>query len=169
VRIDLDDADATVVIGRLDTQRTSGGSLEARGAGFVRLPGAESIPVEVVGVYDLADGRLERVDYTAHPVAVERDAVDRAMRAAIGRRVGERIAADFRDQPTRFELLEVVRVGYGRHRTQLQGAGLTDFGPEGAVFTPFVATLDKHTGELVELTYDLVQDAQARPTAYAGL
>jgi hypothetical protein len=92
--------------------------------------------------------------------------VDRAVRAAIGQRIGERIAGEFPDQRTRFELLEVSRVGYGKHRTRLQGAGLTDFGAEGLAYTPFEAILDKHTGELLELRYDLLQES---PQPVVGL
>jgi hypothetical protein len=161
MRADLDDAGAQLVLRTFAVDRASLRTLEARGEGVVQIPGARSIPVQVVGAYDLVDGRLESVDYTAQPVETELTAVDRAVRAAIGRRVGERIATDFPDQPTRFELLEVSRAGYGRHRTRMEGVGITDFGAEGLAYTPFVATLDKHTGELLELEYELLQEDPA--------
>ena len=95
--------------------------------------------------------------------------VDRLVRDAIGRRVGERIAAEFAGQQADFALLDVARVGDdGRHRTRLQGAGLTDFGAEGVVYTPFEAILDKHTGEVLELRYDLLQEP-VEPQPLVGL
>jgi hypothetical protein len=164
---DLDEADARVALPTITVERTSLRSLEARGQGTVTLPGARAIPVEITAVYDLVDGRVEAVDYTARPVETELTAVDHAVRTAIARRIGERIAGDFQDQPTRFELLAVESVDYGKHRTRLQGNGVTDFGAEGMAYTPFVAILDKHTGDLLELQYELLQEdgAQAGLTA----
>jgi hypothetical protein len=167
VRSDLDDPTATLALKNLTVASSSLRSLEAHGEGVVSTPGARPIPVEVVGVYDLVDGRLESVEYAAHPVETDLTAVDRAVRDAIGRRIGERIAAEFADQPARFELIAVSSVDYGKHRTRLQGAGLTDFGAEGRAYTPFVATLDKHTGELLELQYDLLQEDEAATTVAA--
>jgi hypothetical protein len=158
MRADLDDAGAQLALRTFRVEHPNLRTLEARGEGVVRMPGARAIPVEIVGTYDLVDNRLESVDYTAHPVEQELTAVDRAVRAAIGRRIAERIASEFPDQRARFELLEVARAGYGRHRTHLEGVGVTDFGAEGMAFTPFVATLDKHTGELLELRYELLQE-----------
>jgi len=166
---DLDDATATVALQRIDVSRTSLRSLEARGQGVVSMPGAPSIPVDVVVTWDVIDHRIDAVDYTARAVEPASGAVDQAVRAAIGKRIGDRIAGDFRDQPARFSLLEVQAVDYGRHRTRLQGAGVTDFGAEGVAYTPFVATLDKHTGELVDLEYDLLQEDQAAPVASTNL
>jgi hypothetical protein len=166
---DLDEAGARVALPRIEVERTSLRSLEARGAGTVTLPGARAIPVEVTAVYDLVEGRVEAVDYTARPVETELTAVDHAVRAAIARRIGERIAGDFQDQPTRFELLAVESVDYGRHRTRLQGSGVTDFGAEGLAYTPFVAILDKHTGDLLELQYELLQEDGAQSSLTAGL
>jgi hypothetical protein len=166
---DLDDAAATVALPRIDVSRTSLRSLEARGEGTVTLPGARAIPVEITAVYDLVDGRIEAVDYTAHPVETALTPVDLAVRAAIGRRIGERIAGDFQDQPARFELLAVESVDYGKHRTRLQGNGVTDFGAEGKAYTPFVAILDKHTGELLELKYELLQEDGAPSSLTAAL
>src|SRR5688572_26340279 len=158
VRVDLDDAKAQLALGPLALVHSSLRSLEARGQGVVQMPGSRPIPVEVVGVYDLVDKRLESVDYTAHPVEEDLSPVDRAVRAAIGQRIGERIAAEFPSQRTRFQLVEVSRVAYGEHRTRLHGTGLTDFGEEGTAWTPFEATLDKHTGELLELRYELLEE-----------
>lgn len=166
---DLDDSAARVALPAIAVERTSLRSLEARGEGTVTLPGARAIPVEITAVYDLVDGRVEAVDYTARPVETELTAVDHAVRAAIARRIGERIAGDFQDQPTRFELLGVESVDYGKHRTRLQGNGVTDFGAEGMAYTPFVAILDKHTGELLELQYELLQEDGAKASLTAGL
>ena len=167
---DLDDPAATVELPAIGIERTSLRSLEARGEGTVTMPGARAIPVTITAVYDLVDGRVEAVDYTAHPVETELTAVDHAVRAAIARRIGERIAGDFQDQPTTFALLQVETVDYGKHRTRLQGAGVTDFGAEGMAYTPFVAILDKHTGDLLELTYELLQeDGAAATTPVVGL
>jgi hypothetical protein len=164
---DLDDATATVELHRIDVSRTSLRSLEARGQGIVSMPGAPSIPVDVVATWDVIDHRIDAVDYTARAVEPEPGAVDQAVRAAIGKRIGDRIAGDFHGQPARFSLLDVQAVDYGRHRTRLQGTGVTDFGAEGQAYTPFVATLDKHTGELVDLQYDLLQEDPAAPVAAA--
>jgi hypothetical protein len=161
VRADLADATAAVDIGPLTLVRASLRSLEARGAGDVRVPGSRPIPIQVIAVFDMVDQRMESVDYTVQPAGTELTVVDHAVRAALGQRIGDRIAVDFPNQPTRFDLLDVARVDYGRHRTILEGAGLTDFGSEGRVYTPFVATLDKHTGELLELRYDLLQEDEA--------
>jgi hypothetical protein len=166
---DLDEAGARIVLPSIAVERTSLRSLEARGEGTVTLPGARAIPVEITAVYDLVDGRVEAVDYTARPVETGLTAVDHAVRAAIARRIGERIAGDFQDQPTRFQLLAVESVDYGKHRTRLQGNGVTDFGAEGMAYTPFVAILDKHTGELVDLQYDLLQEDPATPVVAADL
>lgn len=166
---DLDDATATVELRRIDVSRTSLRSLEARGEAVVSMPGAPSIPVDVVATWDVIDHRIDTVDYTARAVDQEPGAVDQAVRAAIGKRIGDRIAGDFHGQPARFSLLEVQAVDYGRHRTRLQGAGVTDFGAEGKAYTPFVATLDKHTGELVDLQYDLLQEEPAAPIVAADL
>lgn len=164
---DLDDATATVELHRIDVSRASLRSLEARGEGVVSMPGGRSIPVDIVATWDVIDHRIDTVDYTARAVGQEPGAVDQAVRAAIGKRIGDRIAGDFHDQPARFSLLEVQAVDYGRHRTRLQGAGVTDFGAEGQAYTPFVATLDKHTGELVDLQYDLLQEDAAAPVVAA--
>jgi hypothetical protein len=155
---DLDEGAATVDLPRISVERTSLRTLEARGEGVVTMPGARAIPVDVVVTWDVIDKRIDAVDYTARAVETELTAVDQAVRAAIAQRIGERIAGEFRDQPAHFALIEVEAVDYGKHRTQLKGAGVTDFGPEGQAYTPFVATLDKHTGELVDLQYDLLQE-----------
>ncbi|MGH8028358.1 MAG: hypothetical protein ACREO3_00335 [Arenimonas sp.] len=167
VRQDLDDPDAQVELPGIVVERSSLRSLEARGEGRVVLEGARAIPISVTAVYDLVDGNVEAVDYTAHPVEAVPGAVDHAVRAAIGRRIGERIAVDFQNQPVSFELLQVETVDYAKHRTRLQGNGVTDFGKEGVAYTPFVALLDKHTGELLELQYELLQD-NASATQVAG-
>jgi hypothetical protein len=167
VVLDLDDAAARVELPRITVARTSVRELEARGEGLVTMPGARAIPVDVVVTWDLIDGRIDAVDYTARAVESELSAVDQAVRAAIAQRIGDRIAGDFRDQPARFELIEVQGVDYGKHRTQLHGAGVTDFGAEGQAYTPFVATLDKHTGELLDLQYELLQE-DAAPPVVAG-
>jgi hypothetical protein len=160
IRADLDDQGAQLVLGDVVQARSSLRSLEARGRGVVSIPGAREIPVEVTGVYDLVDGRLESVDYIANPVETDLSNVDRAVRAAIATRIADRIAADFVGQQVDFALIEVESVEYGRHRTQLQGAGVTDFGPEGQAYTPFTAVLDKHTGDLLELRYELLQEGE---------
>jgi hypothetical protein len=165
VTSDLDDPTANVALPAIGIERTSLRSLEARGEGMVTMPGARPIPVTITAVYDLVDGRIEAVDYTARPVETELTPVDHAVRAAIASRIGERIAGDFQSQPTRFALLQVESVDYGKHRTRLQGAGVTDFGAEGMAYTPFVAILDKHTGDLLELTYELLQEDGATSTS----
>jgi hypothetical protein len=162
---DLDDATARVDLPKITVARTSLRALEARGEGTVEMAGARAIPVDVVVSYDVIDGRVDAVDYTARAVASDLSPVDQAVRDAIGRRIGDRIAGDFAGQSARFALIEVEAVDYGRHRTRLEGAGVTDFGTEGVAYTPFVATLDKHTGELVDLQYDLLQEDDAPAVA----
>jgi hypothetical protein len=160
---DLDDAGTGVVVPSVAIERTSLRTLEARGEGTVAMPGARAIPVDIVATWDVIDRRIASVDYTARAVDADLTAVDQAVRAAIAQRIGARIAGEFQGQTARFELIEVQGVDYGRHRTRLQGAGVTDFGTEGVAYTPFVATLDKHTGELVDLQYELLQEDVASP------
>ena len=169
VRGDLDDASARLALGPIALDRSSLRSIEVRAQGTVQAAGARPIPVEVTGVYDLVDGRLDSADYTARPAEADLSPVDRLVRDAIGRRIGARIAAEFAGQQAEFALLDVARVGDdGRHRTRLKGAGLTDFGGEGLAYTPFEAILDKHTGEVLELRYDLLQEPEA-PQPLVGL
>jgi hypothetical protein len=162
---DLDDAGTGVVVPRIAIERTSLRTLEARGEGTVAMPGGRAIPVDIVATWDVIDRRIDSVDYTARAIEEDLTAVDQAVRAAIAQRIGARIAGEFEDQgqSAHFELIEVQGIDYGRHRTRLKGAGVTDFGTEGVAYTPFVATLDKHTGELVDLQYELLQEDVASP------
>jgi hypothetical protein len=160
VRADLDDAHAQVTLRSLDVQRASVRTLELHGEATVALAAGASMPLDVVAAYDLIERRMERVEYTARPQAT-RAAVADDLRRAISIRIGARLAAEFRDQPARFELLDVERIDYGYKRLRLEGAGLTDFGAEGVVYTPFVAILDKRDGELVELSYELLHEPPA--------
>jgi hypothetical protein len=161
VRADLDDDQVQVTLAPLDVQRASLRTLELRGTGEATLAASGAMPLDVVAVYDLVDHRLERVDYTARPATAASPVSDGRIRKALSDRIDARVAADFRDQPAHFRLLSVERVDYGRNRLRLEGAGLTDFGAEGVVYTPFVAILDKRDGTLVELTYDLLAEAPA--------
>jgi hypothetical protein len=164
VRHDLDDSAATLELGRFVVARPSLRTLEAHGDGTVAMAGSAPVPVRVEATYDLIDHRLDTVDYIVvnEPAAADKAAshpMPAPVRAALARRIGDRIAGEFRDQPVKFSLVSVERVDYGRHRTQMSGTGLTDFGTEGRAYTPFVATLDKHTGALLELRYDLLQES----------
>jgi hypothetical protein len=167
VRADLDDATATLALDRFVVARPSLRMLEAHGDGTVAIAGSRSVPVRIDATYDLVDHRLDTVDYVVANDAVARDpaATPAPVRAALARRIGQRIAGEFRDQPVHFSLVEVERVDYGRHRTQMTGSGLTDFGPEGRAYTPFVATLDKDTGALLDLRYELLQEDDATTIA----
>ena len=168
VRTDLDDDTAQVALARIDVQRASLRTLELHGQGEVRLAASAAMPLDVVAVYDLVERRLERVEYTAHPIATASAVDDGKMRAALSQRIDQRLDAEFRDQPVAFRLLTVERVDYGKRRLRLQGAGLTDFGAEGVVYTPFVAILDKRDGKLIELTYELLHEAPDAAPAFAG-
>lgn len=165
VRADLDDARAQVVLRHLDVRRASVRTLELHGEGAVTLAAGEAMPLDVVATYDLIERRMERVDYTARPQAAPAPVTDRLVREALAARIGAKLAAEFRDQPARFELLSVERIDYGHKRLRLEGAGLTDFGAEGVVYTPFVAVMDKRDGALLELDFELLQE----PPADAGL
>jgi hypothetical protein len=161
VRRDLDDPDATLTLGRFVVSRPSLRMLEAQGDGEVAMAGSDALPVRVEATYDLIDHRLDTVDYSVATQETAATPAPAPVRAALARRIDAKLAGEFRGQPVHFSLVSVDQVDYGRHRTLMTGSGLTDFGAEGRAYTPFVATLDKHTGELVDLRYDLLQEDDA--------
>jgi hypothetical protein len=178
LRADLSDPTIQVGIDSLSVGRPNGAILAADGAGFVSLGAGGRLPVRFDADWNPATARLERVDYRVTPVAPATKATSQAtpkarpaalragMRDAIAARVGTALRAEFANQPSRFELLGVDRVDSGRRRMVVSGSGITRFDGEGAAFTRFTATLDKFDGRVLNVDYELLDDAE--PDAIAS-
>jgi hypothetical protein len=160
IRHDLKDGQASLRLSELKFDRASGRSMEGHAKGFVLFDAVTAMPIEVTVSYDLAQSRVEYVDYLVTGAALPsaRGALGETLRKRIADRIGARLVLEFSQQPVDFSLLDIQQVASSRSRMVVTGTGITRFPGEGAAYTRFVATTDKFSGKVVSVQYELLQE-----------
>ena len=165
VQRDLQDRGARIRLDGLRFSRASQRSVEGHGAGIALFDSVNPIPIEVTVTYDLATARVERADYhvteSVAPAPMKSAVLAKKLRDSIADRIGARLVLEFAQQPVDFSLLQITNVASGRNRMVVTGDGITGFPGEGAAYTKFVATVDKFTGAIVKVDYELLQEVVA--------
>ena len=165
IQRDLQDGGARVHLDGLRFSRASQRSVEGRGSGVALFDSVNPIPIEVTVTYDLATARVERTNYqvneTTAPAPVKSAVLAKKLRDSIADRIGARLVLEFAQQPVDFSLLQITNVASGRNQMVVSGDGITGFPGEGAAYTKFVATVDKFTGDIVNVHYELLQEVAA--------
>ncbi len=171
IRADLQDVSVTVDVSGLALRRTSVAIVAVDGDALVSLGAGGILPVHVEADWNPSTQSVERVDYkvsgtaqagmpTARRLASSTGLGD-AMRAAIEKKVGAGIHAEFASQPAAFTLVGVDSIASGRNRMVVSGNGITRFSGEGAAFTRFSASVDKFSGDVLNVDYELLQELDA--------
>lgn len=160
IRRDLDDGQASLRLSQLKFDRASGRGMQGKAKGFVLFDAVTAIPIEVTVGYDLAQARVENVDYVVTGAAVPstRGTLGEKLRQRIADRIGTRLVLEFSQQPVDFSLLDIEQVASSRNRMLVTGNGITRFPGEGAAYTRFVATADKFSGQVLSVQYELMQE-----------
>ena len=162
VREDLQDQGSMLRLSPLSFSRDSGRTVQGTGTGVVVFNGVGELPIAVKIDYDVADSRVEQVNYRVTGAARQTSTqlLGQKMRSAIADRIGARLVLEFSQQPVDFSLLEISQLASGRNRVMISGNGVTRFPGEGAAFTTFVATADKFTGKILTVQYELLQEIE---------
>ena len=165
IQRDLQDRGAKIRLDNLHFSRASERSVEGSGAGVALFDSVNPIPIRVTVSYDLSTERVERANYVVSEgaaAAPSKSAVlGRKLRDSISDRIGARLVLEFAQQPVDFSLLQITNIASGRNRIVVTGNGITGFPGEGAAYTKFVATVDKFTGDIVNVDYELLQEVTA--------
>lgn len=162
VQRDLQDHGARIRLEDLHFSRASERSVAASGAGVALFDSVNPIPIQVTVTYDLSTARVERANYVvsegAAPAHSKPDVLGKKLRDSIANRIGARLVLEFAQQPVDFSLLQITNVASGRNRMLVTGDGITGFPGEGAAYTKFVATVDKFSGAVLKVDYELLQE-----------
>lgn len=132
-------------------------TLVVDGVGRLRIDNGDWIPLRFDASYDLIESTM--TDLRVLPIARVASASARVMESGLEERVSGQVAAriltEFPDQPAEIVFVDVEPTSEARGHVSFHGTGLVDFADEGAAPVAFSAILDRASGLLVALDYDL--------------
>jgi hypothetical protein len=132
-------------------------TLTVDGVGRLRIDNGEWIPLRFDASYDLLES--EMTDLRVLPIARVASASAQVMESGLEERVSGQVAAriltEFPDQPAEIVFVDVEPTSEARGHVSFHGTGLVDFADEGAAPVSFSAIIDRASGLLVALDYDL--------------
>ncbi|MEO7251833.1 MAG: hypothetical protein ABIW30_04405, partial [Arenimonas sp.] len=156
---------AKIHLDKLHFSRASERSVGARGTGVAMFDSVNPVPIQITVTYDLTTARVERASYVVSESTATASSgsavLGKKLRDSIADRIGARLVLEFAQQPVDFSLLQITNVASGRKRMVVTGDGITGFPGEGSAYTKFVATVDKFTGDIVKVDYELLQELAA--------
>jgi hypothetical protein len=132
-------------------------TLTVDGVGRLRIDNGDWIPLRFDASYDLVESKMG--DLRVLPIARVASAAARVVESGLEERVSGQVAAriltEFPDQPAEIVFVDVEPTSEARGHVAFHGTGLVDFSDEGAAPVSFSAILDRASGLLVALDYDL--------------
>ena len=142
-------------------------SVDVEGVGRLRLEQGEWIPLRFTSGYDIQDETLFglRVLPLASMSASGPATLDDSTVERVNGQVAARILAEFPDQPVEIAFIDLQPINDTRGHVAFRGTGLVDFSQEGAAPVAFSALMDRATGLIVSMDYQLdVADAHGGVT-----
>lgn len=132
-------------------------SVDVDGVGRLRVEQGEWIPLRFTGAYDLQDESL--LDLRVMPLASKSigaaATLDSTVIERVNGQVASRILAEFPDQPVEIAFIDLQPINDARGHVAFHGTGLVDFDREGAAPVAFTALMDRATGLVVSMDYQL--------------
>ena len=132
-------------------------SVDVEGVGRLRLEQGEWIPLRFTAGYDMQDETLFGLRVlplasmsASGPASLEDATVER-----VNGQVAARILAEFPDQPVEIAFIDLQPINDTRGHVAFRGTGLVDFSQEGAAPVAFSALMDRATGLIVSMDYQL--------------
>ncbi len=141
----------------LRTVPDSVSTLMVDGVGRMRIGSGGWFPLRFVGGYDAIDGRV--FELRLRPLRgtprAPGEQSDPATSERVGGQIAARILAEFPDQPTEVSFVDLHPIAESPHHFAFSGTGMVDFDAEGATPVDFSAIVDRATGLVVAVDYEL--------------
>lgn len=142
-------------------------SVDVDGVGRLRVEQGEWIPLRFTGGFDLREEALFGLRVMplstrsiGGPATLESATVER-----VNGQAASRILAEFPDQPVEIAFIDLQPVNDARGHVAFHGTGLVDFDREGAAPVEFTALMDRATGLVVTMDYQLGAGAPGAESA----
>lgn len=132
-------------------------TLSMEGVGRMRIGTGGWIPLRFNAGYDSKQGAVFglRVNPLAGATRTVGTQADPATRERIGGQVAARILAEFKDQPAEISFVDLRPIAEGEAHLAFRGTGMVDFHGEGVAPIDFSAIVDRSSGLVVAMDYDL--------------
>ena len=132
-------------------------TLAMEGVGRMRVGTGGWIPMRFNAGYDSDLGEVFglRVNPLAGATRTAGSQADPGTSERVSGQVAARILAEFPDQPTEISFVDVQPIADGEAHLAYRGTGLVDFHGEGVAPVDFSAIVDRGSGLVVALDYDL--------------
>lgn len=132
-------------------------TLSMEGVGRMRIGTGGWIPLRFNAGYDSRQGAVFglRVNPLAGATRTVGTQADPATRERIGGQVAARILAEFDDQPAEISFVDLRPIAEGQAHLAFRGTGMVDFHGEGVAPVDFSAIVDRSSGLVVAMDYDL--------------
>jgi hypothetical protein len=132
-------------------------TLSMDGVGRMRVGTGGWIPMRFNAGYDSHSGEVFglRVNPLAGAVRTAGTQADPATSERVSGQVAARILAEFPDQPTEISFVDLRPIADGDAHLAFRGTGLVDFHGEGVAPVDFSAIVDRDSGLVVAMDYEL--------------
>lgn len=132
-------------------------TLAMEGVGRMRIGTGGWIPLRFNAGYDSDQGEVFglRVNPLSGAARTAGTQADPSTSERIGGQVAARILAEFPDQPTEISFVEMTPIADGEAHLAYRGTGMVDFNGEGVAPVDFSAIVDRSSGLVVAMDYEL--------------
>jgi hypothetical protein len=132
-------------------------SVAVDGVGRLRVEQGDWIPMRFTGGYDVRDAALFglRVLPISSRTNTASTQVDQATVERVNGQVASQILAEFPDQPAEIVFIDLQPSQDARGHVVFRGTGLVDFADEGSAPVQFSALMDRASGLVVSMDYQL--------------
>lgn len=135
----------------------SASTLVMEGVGRMRIGTGGWIPLRFNAGYDSTQGEVFglRVNPLAGAVRTAGTQADPATTERVGGQVAARILAEFGEQPAEISFVDLRPIADGQAHLAFRGTGMVDFHGEGVAPVDFSAIVDRNSGLVVAMDYEL--------------
>ena len=135
----------------------SASTLSMEGVGRMRIGTGGWIPLRFNAGYDSTQGEVFglRVNPLAGATRTAGTQADAATQERVGGQVAARILAEFPDQPAEISFVDMRPIADGSAHLAYRGTGMVDFHEEGIAPVDFSAIVDRNSGLVVAMDYEL--------------
>ena len=135
----------------------SASTLSMEGVGRMRIGTGGWIPLRFNAGYDSVQGEVFglRVNPLGGATRTAGMQADPATTERVGGQVAARILAEFDGQPAEISFVDLRPIADGTSHLAFRGTGLVDFPGEGVAPVDFSAIVDRNSGLVVAMDYDL--------------
>lgn len=135
----------------------SASTLTMEGVGRMRIGTGGWIPLRFNAGYDSNEGAVYglRVNPLGGATRTAGEQADPATQERVGGQVAARILAEFDEQPAEISFVDLRPLAEGDSHLAFRGTGLVDFHGEGVAPVDFSAIVDRASGLVVAMDYEL--------------